>query len=245
MSLLKISEISKSYNDKLIIDNISFDVQEGEIISILGPSGVGKTTLFNVISSIEKADSGEVFYNGENVTGKVGFFSYMQQKDLLLAHKTVIDNVALPLVLNGEKKEDARKKASSYFKYFGLEGSENKYPKQLSGGMKQRVAFLRAFLYSNKLMLLDEPFSALDAITKSEIHEWYLNIVKKYKTTTIFVTHDVDEAIHLSDKIIIINGKPGKIAEIFEIDSNLMAEKDYNLTEKFITLKKQIIEKMI
>ncbi|MGL5440382.1 MAG: ABC transporter ATP-binding protein, partial [Filifactoraceae bacterium] len=183
MSLLEINNISKRYKESFVIKDVSLKVEEGEVVSILGPSGVGKTTLFNIISAIEDTESGSVYFKGEDVTGEKGHYSYMQQKDLLLEHKTVLDNVALPMILKGENKEKARVKALNYFKKFNLLGSENKYPKELSGGMKQRASFLRAFLYSSEMMLLDEPFSALDTITKGELHTWYLDIIKKYNIT--------------------------------------------------------------
>lgn len=240
MHLLEIKNITKSYQDSLVIKNITMNIEEGEIVSILGPSGVGKTTLFNIISAIETADDGTVCFEGENVTGENGHYSYMQQKNLLLEHKTVLDNAALPMILKGAHKKQARAKAFGYFESFGLLGCENKYPQQLSGGMKQRVSFLRAFLYTSKMMLLDEPFSALDAITKSELHHWYLNIIKKYNITTLFVTHDIDEAIHLSDRIYIITGIPGQITEEILVNPNLKKD-DYNLRNEFLEVKRKII----
>lgn len=241
MSLLEIKGVTKSYQGSLVIKDINMKAEGGEIVSILGPSGVGKTTLFNIISAIETCDEGQIYFEGKDVTGEKGHYSYMQQKDLLLEHKTVLDNAALPMILKGENKKQARAKALNYFEGFGLLGSENKYPKQLSGGMKQRVSFLRAFLYSSHMMLLDEPFSALDAITKTEMHNWYLEIIKKYNITTIFVTHDIDEAIHLSDRIYIMSGIPGQITKEIAINNNLKNE-DYNLNSEFLEVKKTIIK---
>ena len=143
---------------------------------ILGVSGVGKTTLFNVIAGLIKPDSGKVFLDGRDITNTTGNTSYMLQKDLLLPYKTIIDNVSLPLVIRGEKKSKAREYASKYFEEFGLKGTENKYPHQLSGGMRQRAALLRTYLFSDQVALLDEPFSALDSITKTSMHQWFLKV---------------------------------------------------------------------
>ena len=185
--------------------------------------------------------------NGEDITGKSGKISYMLQKDLLLPHKKIIDNVALPLVIKGENKNKSREIAKPYFKDFGLEGTENLYPSKLSGGMKQRAALLRTYLFSNEVALLDEPFSALDAITKHKIHSWYLNIMNKIKMSTLFITHDIDEAILLSDRIYILAGSPGKIAAQINVDLKNSQNKGYNneeiiMSEKFIEYKREILK---
>ena len=212
--------IAKSYDGREIIKDISLEVNKGEIVALLGVSGIGKTTLFNILSGLEKPDKGQVYLENEEITGTTGVASYMQQKDLLLPYKKVVDNVALPLILKGMSKKEAREKAESYFKQFGLEGMAHRYPSQLSGGMKQRAALLRSTLFSSKIMLLDEPFSALDAITKHHIHDWYLDIVKEMKTTTLLITHDLDEAILLADRIYIMAGTPGTLTQGFEIQVN-------------------------
>ncbi len=173
MALLKVSNVSKSYDCRKIIDNIKLELNNGEKVSLLVVSGVGKTTLFQVISGLVKPDNGTVELNGRDITGVSGEVGYMLQKDLLVQYKTVLDNVALPLIIRGEKKKVAREKAGQLFPQFGLDGTQNKYPSQLSGGMRQRAAFLRTYLFSNEINLLDEPFSALDAITKGELHKWY------------------------------------------------------------------------
>ena len=171
MSILKVKNITKSFDNEEIIRDISLELHEGEIVSLLGVSGGGKTTLFNIIAGLSVPDEGEVFLEEENITGKPGQISYMLQKDLLLPYRTIVDNVALPLVIRGMDKNKAREKASGYFAEFGLEGTESKYPSQLSGGMRQRAALLRTYLFSEKVALLDEPFSALDMLTKGTIHE--------------------------------------------------------------------------
>ena len=213
MVLLKAEHITKKYSGRTIIKDINIELHKGELISLLGVSGSGKTTLFHVLSGLTTPEEGKVLLNGEDITSKPGQISYMLQKDLLFPHKKIIDNTALPLVLHGMSKNEARKKAQMYFKDFGLEGTEYQYPSQLSGGMRQRAALLRTYLSSNGVALLDEPFSALDTITKTAIHRWYLEVMQHIDLSTIFITHDIDEAILLSDRIYILNGKPGEIRD--------------------------------
>ena len=241
MAVLKLDKVSKSFDGEEIIRNISLELHEGEIVSLLGVSGGGKTTLFNIISGLSIPDDGAVYLNGENITGKPGNVSYMLQKDLLLPYRTIADNVALPLIIRGMKKAEARKKAASYFGEFGLQGTENKYPAQLSGGMKQRAALLRTYLFSEKVALLDEPFSALDMLTKGAVHEWYLDIMEKIKLSTLFITHDIDEAILLSDRIYLLTGKPGQLTKEIVIKEPKPRRKDFNLSEQFLNYKKEII----
>lgn len=241
MAVLKVDHVSKSFDGEKIIQDISLELHEGEIVSLLGVSGGGKTTLFNIISGLSKPDEGSVYLDAENITGNPGNISYMLQKDLLLPYKTIVDNVALPLMIRGAKKEAARAKASAYFSEFGLEGTEHKYPSEVSGGMKQRAALLRTYLFSEKVALLDEPFSALDMLTKGAIHEWYLDIMEKIKLSTLFITHDIDEAVLLSDRIYLLTGKPGKLTKEIHIKESKPRRKDFHLSEQFLEYKKEII----
>lgn len=240
---LETKNISVKFEDKKIIEDISVRLYENELVCILGLSGVGKTTLFNVIAGLIFPDKGKVEMNGTDITGKSGNISYMLQKDLLLPFKTVIDNVALPLVIKGEKKKTAREEAEKYFRQFGLEGTERKYPSQLSGGMRQRAALLRTYLFSGETALLDEPFSALDAITKHKMHLWYLDIMKQIKMSTLFITHDINEAIILSDRIYILAGSPGKITAEIDIDMDRFGDnEELELSEKFLKYKREILK---
>lgn len=241
MSELTVKNVSKSYDGRKIIKNISLTLHQGELVSILGVSGGGKTTLFNVISGLTKPDEGKVFLDGEEITGKPGRISYMLQKDLLLPYRTIEDNVALPLMIRGMKKKEARAKAAPYFAEFGLEGTQKQYPRQLSGGMRQRAALMRTYMFSQNVALLDEPFSALDTITKGSMHTWYLDIMEKIRLSTLFITHDIDEAILLSDRICLLTGKPGQITEEIVIREPRPRRKDFNLTEEFLDYKKEIL----
>ena len=244
-TVLSAENISKSFDGKKIINNINIHLENREIVSLLGQSGVGKSTLFNVLSGLYFPDSGKVTLNGEDITGKPGKVSYMLQKDLLLPYKTVLDNTSLPLIIKGEKKRTAREKAAELFSKFGLDGCEKKYPSQLSGGMRQRAALLRTYLSSEGIALLDEPFSALDTLTKSAMHKWYLEIMSEIDLATVFITHDIDEAILLSDRIYIMTGKPGEITSEIIIKEKKPRKENFNLTEEFLEYKRLIVEKLL
>ena len=242
MQLLRAEHITKQYGDKTIIRDISAHLDSGELVSLLGLSGAGKTTLFHVLSGLVTPEEGRVFLEEEDISGKPGRISYMLQKDLLLPHKKIIDNVSLPMLLKGTPKNEAREKADPLFREFGLEGTQYLYPSQLSGGMRQRAALLRTYLTGNRAALLDEPFSALDTITKSQIHEWYLDVIGKIGLSVFFITHDIDEAILLSDRIYIMTGRPGEIHSQIKIETARENRKDFTLTDEFLTYKRRIIK---
>ncbi len=244
MVKLKAESITVKYENEPVIENVSLHLEKGEIVSLIGASGSGKTTFFNAVAGLSNVDSGKVYLDGEDITGKTGRISYMLQKDLLLAHYTIIDNVSLPLVMKGEKKKIAREKAKAYFELFGLSGCEKKYPRELSGGMRQRAALMRTYLTGNDVILLDEPFSALDTITKSAMHSWYLDIIREIGVSTVFVTHDIDEAILLSDRVYILSGVPGKITDEIKINLPKPRRADGVTDEAFIRYKRLIKEKI-
>lgn len=240
-AVLEVRDVTFSYDrEKTVIKDINLTLNKGELVCLLGVSGGGKTTLFNVIAGLNRPEKGQVFLNGEDVTGQTGKISYMLQKDMLLPYRTVEDNVALPLILRGTRKKEARRIAGEYFERFGIEKSKKKYPAQLSGGMRQRAALLRTYLFSADVALLDEPFSALDAFTKSEMHRWYLDVMDSIRLSTIFITHDIDEAILLSDRIYLLGGKPGTITDEIVISEPKPRRKDFNLTEEFLAYKRRI-----
>ncbi len=247
MTILRTENITKSYGDKTVIENISIHLEEGELVSLLGVSGAGKSTLFNIISGLTVPDSGRVLLTGSgegneaDITGAPGKIAYMLQKDMLLPHKKVIDNVALPLFLKGMPKKEARSEAERFFVEFGLDGTQYKYPSQLSGGMKQRAALLRTYMASDGVVLLDEPFSALDTITKSAMHRWYLGVMEHISLSTLFITHDIDEAILLSDRVYILSGRPGCITEEIVIEQAKPRRGDFGLSAEFLEYKKRIL----
>ncbi|MCC3867746.1 ABC transporter ATP-binding protein [Terrisporobacter mayombei] len=225
-----ISNLSKKYKDNIILKDIDLHVYDEEIVSIIGPSGCGKSTIFNILSNLTTSDSGEVDINGR--------FSYMYQKDLLLPYKNIMDNVSLPLILKGEKKKKSKETVKPYFSTFGLEGYENKYPHELSGGMRQRANFMRTFVNSSDIMLLDEPFGALDSITRSSMQNWLLDIKKEIKSTILLITHDIDEAIILSDRIYILSNKPAVVTKEVFVDKRIYNK---NNLENMAKLKKEIL----
>ena len=242
LEILRVENVDKSFNDNLVLKDINIKLNKGELVSLVGVSGSGKTTLFNIIAGLLAPDEGKVYLKGEDVTGKAGNISYMLQKDMLLPYMTIIDNVSLPLVLRGKKKKEAREEVYGLFKDFGLEGWQEKFPSQLSGGMAQRAALLRTYVFSNEVALLDEPFSALDAITKASIHKWYKNIINEIGISTIFITHDIEEAVKLSDRIYILGKNPGTIIEEIQIREGFY--ENFFEDKKFIEYKKHIIEKL-
>ena len=240
-TILEIKNVTISFAGETVIKDINISLAEGELVSLLGKSGSGKTTLFNIISGLSKPDTGQVLLKGEDITNSTGNVSYMLQKDLLLPFRTIEDNVALPLLMNGMKKKEAREKVSPYFEEFGLEGTQKDYPAQLSGGMRQRAALLRTYMFSKDVALLDEPFSALDTFTKSQMHSWYLDVMEKIQLTTLFVTHDIDESILLSDRIYLLTGRPGVIEDEIIIDEPRPRGEEFLLSQNFLDHKKKIL----
>ena len=239
--VLEATGVSKAFGDKKVLENVNISLNKGEIVSLLGVSGVGKTTLFHILSGLSCPDEGKVFFNGEkDITGVPGSVSYMLQKDLLLPYKKVADNVAMPLILNGMKRKDAVAKVNDLFDEFGIEGTQGMYPVELSGGMRQRAALLRTYVASKGVALLDEPFSALDTITKKMIHKWFLDVMGKIDLSVFFITHDIDEAITLSDRIYVLGGSPGQVVK--EIDLGGKKKKEFELTPEFLEVKKEVIE---
>ena len=241
MKKLEVNHISKRFDDKHVLQDISIALNQGELVSLLGVSGGGKTTLFNIIAGLLPPDEGNVILNGKDITNQPGQISYMMQKDLLLPYRTIEDNTALPLLLKGVNKRDARTQVSPLFAQFGLEGTQKKYPAQLSGGMRQRAALLRTYLFSQDVALLDEPFSALDTLTKRSIHQWYLDVMEKIQLTTLFITHDIDEAILLSDRIYLLSGNPGRITAEIVIQEPKPRREDFSLTPEFLEYKRKIL----
>lgn len=221
--------VYKSFGEVNTLEDINITLNEGELVSIIGPSGCGKSTIFNIITELTKCDRGNVQVNGE--------ISYMYQKDLLLPYKTILDNISLPLQIKGIKRSVAREKVIPYFDTFGLEGYEKNYPNELSGGMKQRANFLRTYICSNDIMLLDEPFGALDSITKMDLQEWFIDIRKKVNSTILLITHDIDEAIRLSDRIYVLSNKPATVKKEYILRKDLFDKSDVN---KVALLKKEI-----
>ncbi len=241
MKKVEAINIKKSFGQLHTLEDISLSLEENQFVSLLGPSGCGKSTLFNIISGLTLPDRGEILIDGEVYNGKTGRVSYMHQKDLLLPWKNILSNVTIPLVLKGESNSQAEKIALEYFHLFGLDGFEKNYPSQLSGGMKQRASLLRAYLFSKDIMLLDEPFGGLDAITKRKMQHWLLEVFHNLKSSILFITHDIDEAIFLSDEIYILSKRPAVVKNVFQVNIGRPRDDNTFTNVEFIRIKKEIL----
>lgn len=213
--MLKIENVSYAFEFHQVLDNINMTIKKGQTVAILGRSGVGKTTLFNLIASHLPLQSGTIEIDGKPIIK--GEVSYMLQKDLLLPHKTVVENVMLPLIIQKFDKKQAHEQSIALLRQFDLVQWANFYPHALSGGMRQRVAFLRTANFKREWVLLDEAFSALDAVTRRTMHHWYLEYSSIMKWSTLLITHDVEEALLLADKVYVLNGQPGQVTTSVEV----------------------------
>jgi NitT/TauT family transport system ATP-binding protein len=219
---LSVRNIQKSFSGKAgevaVLDDLSFGINERDFVSIIGPSGCGKTTIFNIIAGLLEPDSGTMQYRGTEIESLRGRVGYMMQKDLLFPWRTVLGNVLLGLETRGVDRAEAEGKAREYLKGFGLSGFENAYPKTLSGGMRQRVALIRTLIMDPDILLLDEPFSALDYQTRLYLEGVLKDAVETYHKTVILVTHDIDEAVALSKRVIVLSGRPARVKSVHDID---------------------------
>jgi len=250
--MLEVKKLVKTYATKaekkgkgvstLVLDEISLSVKEGEFVSIVGPSGCGKSTLFNLISGIENPDQGQILLRGKEIAGERGHVSYMLQKDLLLPWRTVLDNCILGLELQGYSREECRSKAQALLEEFGLALYSKSYPQTLSGGMRQRVAFLRTMLANKDVLLLDEPFGSLDAYTKSEMHEWLMSVWNKYRSTILFITHDIEEALFLSDRIYVLSSQPARVQNSLAVNLPRPRSRELLVGQEFNQLKKYLLQ---
>lgn len=245
--------LTLSWDDgaRIVVRDISLRVASGEVVCLVGKSGCGKTTILHALSGLISPLEGKVLHHGQDITGQPGKVSYMLQKDLLLPSKRIIDNVCLPLVIAGVPKAEARAKAAPLFERFGLAGTERQWPAQLSGGMRQRAAFLRTYLMGNDVALLDEPFSALDAITRSDMRAWYCQMAGELGMASVVITHDVDEALVMADRIYVLEGNPRggiptKIAgEVLVPRSqalNASDTNDFSLTPEYTAGKRSVLQ---
>ncbi|WP_091071600.1 ABC transporter ATP-binding protein [Paenibacillus sp. NFR01] len=245
---LEVSGVSKSFTHRrrttAVLDNVSLTVQPQEFVSIVGPSGCGKSTLFHIIGGLTAPDSGTVRMNGVDVTGKRGEISYMPQQPALFPWRTIEDNVLLALELKDNPRGAARETARGWLAKIGLGGFERAYPHMLSGGMQQRAAFLRALLAPQELMLLDEPFSALDALTRSEMQRWLLELWEENRRSVLFITHNIEEALLLSSRIYVFSGRPGSVLQTVDVPFPRPRREEIADEPEFIRLKRQLSQWM-
>jgi len=201
-----------------VLDRVTLGARDGEFVSIVGPSGAGKTTLFNIICGLMRADEGQVVLDGRVVSDRRGLVAYMLQKDALLPWRTVLQNVLLGAEVGRQSVSQALAEALELLPAFGLDGFADRYPHELSGGMRQRAALLRTYLFHREVLLLDEPFGALDALTRRQLQLWLMSVWERHRKTILFITHDVDEAIFLSDKVYALTARPASVCCELEVD---------------------------
>jgi len=238
--------VSYSLDSLEILRNIDLSVNSREIVSIIGPSGCGKSSVLNLISGLQRPDSGQIKIEGKSdQSDRLNMISYMQQKDLLLPWRTVLDNVILGLEIQGIPKKESRKIAMGQMEKFGLLGFENKYPFTLSGGMKQRAAFLRTILMDRPILLLDEPFSALDALNRMQMQECVIKLFDGLDKTVIFVTHDIDEAIFLSDRIYVMSSSPGEFIAIENIKLSRPRSREIMFSSDVLSIKNRLLNQLL
>jgi len=243
--LIELRNVSKTFGATKALSDLEVSIRPGELVTVVGPSGCGKSTLFNILAGLEEPDPGNILrLKGVSSTASdlLGKVSFMPQRDLLLPWRNVIDNAILALEIEGMSRPEARKLAMEMLPEFGLAGFENQYPNQLSGGMRQRVALMRTFLFKRDLMLLDEPFGALDALTRTMMQRWLLDVWQKHKRTVLFITHDVDEAIFLGDRVLVMTARPGKVKLEQVVDLPRPRKADIVTSPEFIALKKTLLE---
>ena len=224
-----------------VLRNIDFYAADGEFVSIIGPSGCGKSTLLNIIAGLDDPTSGTLTLRGIGAGNRLGSVGYMHQKDLLMPWRSVLDNAALGLELRGVPKREAHARAMTHMGRFGLSGFEKSYPRELSGGMRQRAAFLRTALADQQVFLLDEPFGALDALSRSQIHQWLTGLWESMNKTIVLVTHDVDEAIMLSDRVYVMTARPGTMKTVRGVTLNRPRSMDTAATYEFMQLKSALL----
>ncbi|MFL9924047.1 ABC transporter ATP-binding protein [Herbaspirillum lusitanum] len=244
-SLLRLDGISKTFGSTTALKGLNVDIRKGEFVTVVGPSGCGKSTLFNIVAGLEEPDAGGTLsFDGrqQKASALLGQVAFMPQKDLLLPWRSVIDNAILAIEMDGMSKKEARALALKMLPEFGLAGFENQLPHQLSGGMRQRVALMRTFLFKRDLMLLDEPFGALDALTRTMMQRWLLDVWQRHNRTILFITHDVDEAIFLGDRVLVVTARPGRIKLEQKIDLPRPRRPELVTEPAFINLKRNLLE---
>lgn len=242
---LEINAVTKVFKkggtETAALEATDLSVEEGRFASIIGPSGCGKSTLFNIIAGLQKPTTGAVKADGEDIIGKAGYVGYMLQKDMLLPWRTILDNITLGLEIRHMSRKKAVEQAMPLIKKYGLNGFERYHPSELSGGMRQRAALLRTLLYDRDIILLDEPFGALDAQTRMSMQDWLLQIWQDFGKTILFVTHDIDEAIYLSDEIYVFTERPGSIKTKLPVTLKRPRNRDTLSEPGFLELKQTLM----
>lgn len=244
--MLEFKDVSFKYesDNEYMMKNLSFNVGKGEFVSIIGASGCGKSTIFRLINGLEKLQSGNVIVGGQDIEKQKNYSAFMPQKDLLFPWRSIEKNLALPLEVQGIDKKEIHKRVNEVLEEIGLSAYAKKFPKDLSGGMKQRVSFGRTLLTGSELLLLDEPFSALDSLTRIDMQEWLLKQQQHFGKTILFITHDVEEAIFLSNRVFVIKDRPFSSMESVDIPLDYPRERSLLKKENIVALKEDLISKI-
>lgn len=224
------------------LGGVSLQVGAGEFVSLIGPSGCGKSTIFNIACGLVSPDSGRVVLDGKPGVAPAEIISYMPQKDLLLPWRNILRNVTLAREVQGADLEEAINEARQLLPLFGLQGFENSYPAELSGGMRQRAALMRTVLARREVLLLDEPFGALDAITRVNMQQWLLEVWHKFNYAVLFITHDIEEALFLSDRIYVLSPRPARVRLHLEVNLSRPRYRKMVTGESFLKLKNQVMD---
>jgi ABC-type nitrate/sulfonate/bicarbonate transport system ATPase subunit len=243
--LLELRALRKTYGAVQAVGGLDLVVRPGEFVTVVGPSGCGKSTLFNIVAGLEEPDPGSIVRfqdSSRHASELLGQVSFMPQRDLLLPWRTVIDNAILAIEIDGVPRAEARAQARDMLPDFGLAGFENQYPHQLSGGMRQRVALMRTFLFKREMMLLDEPFGALDALTRTLMQRWLLDVWQRHRRTVLFITHDVDEALFLGDRVLVMTARPGTVKLTLPVSLPRPRRAELVTDPEFIRLKRVLLE---
>lgn len=225
-----------------VLKDINLNLYENQFVSLLGPSGCGKSTIFRILAGLEDNFSGDIKVCGKNLSNSSTQFCYMPQKDLLMPWRSVYKNIILPLEIDGRLDSTETLRVAKLIKEFGLEGFENFYPSEISGGMKQRAGLLRTFLMNSDIMLLDEPFGALDAITRMSMQEWLLTVLSEHKKSVLFITHDIDEAIFLSDRVYVLSDRPASVVKTVDIEFIRPRTRKMLSTQEFLKYKDYLLK---
>ncbi|BBI34507.1 ABC transporter ATP-binding protein [Cohnella abietis] len=245
-SKLELSGITKAYmrgkKRVPVLNNISLHVGEGEFVTLIGPSGSGKSTLFRLIGGVERPDTGRIVMEGKEVTGERGLISYMPQQAALFPWLSVEDNISSALVTTGTSKKEAKEQASEWLRKIQLDNVAKEYPHVLSGGMQQRVSFLRALLMRRDIMCLDEPFAALDALTRADMQRWLLQLWEADRRSVLFVTHSIEEALMLSDRIYVLSPAPATVLREIIVPFNRPRQVDVWTDPAFVELKREVLD---
>lgn len=244
---IEIQELCKTFPTKSggldVLRDLDMHVREAEFVSIIGPSGCGKSTMFNIMAGLEPATSGEVLVDGRPTEGHQ-HFAYMPQKDLLFPWRRVLGNTTLGLEIQGVGKKEARERALPLFETFGLTGFEHSYPFELSGGMRQRAALLRTVVQERDVILLDEPFGALDALTRTEMQEWLAEVWGRYRWTVFLITHDIREAIFLSDRVYVLTARPASVRSVVDVPFPRPRSLDVIATDEFLSIERRLVQEL-